>query len=125
MFKTKQLSFFFSTKMKECFPFSSGLFFQRIVIYFVLKSKIITLEAAICIPVTHGQIITCVTIMCHNDELSSTMCRVCCLLKDSELFTLFAEKSQILLKIYVIPKRFLYNAWVRSKKFLKPSLFLI
>ena len=35
--------------------------------------------------------------MCRYDELS------CCLLKDSELFILFAENSQILLKISVIP----------------------
>ena len=45
----------------------------------------------------------CVTIMCRNDELSSTMSWVGCLLKDSELFILFAENSQILLKISVIP----------------------
>jgi len=44
-----------------------------------------------------------VTIMCRNDELSSTMSWVGCLLKDSELFILFAENSQILLKISVIP----------------------
>ena len=43
------------------------------------------------------------TIMCRNDELSSTMSWVGCLLKDSELFILFAENSQILLKISVIP----------------------
>ena len=40
------------------------------------------------------------SIICRNDELSST---IGCLLKDSELFILFAENSQILLKIYVIP----------------------
>ena len=40
--------------------------------------------------------------MCRNDELSSTMSWVSCLLKDSELFILFAENSQILLKISVI-----------------------
>ena len=45
----------------------------------------------------------CVTIMCHNDELSWTMSWVDCLLKDSELFILFAENSQILLKISIIP----------------------
>ena len=43
-----------------------------------------------------------VTIMCLNDELSSTMSWVGCLLKDSKLFILFAENSQILLKISVI-----------------------
>ena len=37
--------------------------------------------------------------MCRNDELSLTMSWVGCLLKDSELFILFAENSQILLKI--------------------------
>ena len=36
------------------------------------------------------------SIICRNDELS-------CLLKDSELFTLFAENSQIILKISVTP----------------------
>ena len=41
--------------------------------------------------------------MCRNDELSSTMSWVGCLPTDSELFILFAENSQILLKIYVIP----------------------
>ena len=45
----------------------------------------------------------CVSIMCRNDELSSMMSWVGCLLKDSELFILFAENSQILLKISVIP----------------------
>ena len=44
-----------------------------------------------------------VTIMCCNDELGLTMSWVACLLKDSELFIFFAENSQILLKIYVIP----------------------
>ena len=43
------------------------------------------------------------TIMCSNDELSSTLSWVCCLLKNSELFILFAINSQILLKISVIP----------------------
>ena len=42
------------------------------------------------------------TIMCRNDELSSTMSRVGYLLKDSKLCILFAENSQIL-KISVIP----------------------
>ena len=41
--------------------------------------------------------------MCRNDELSLTMSWVGCLLKDSELFILFAENSQNLLKISVIP----------------------
>ena len=39
----------------------------------------------------------------HDIELSSTMSWVGCLLKDSELFILFAANSQILLKISVIP----------------------
>ena len=46
---------------------------------------------------------TSVTIMSPNDELSSTMNWVGCLLKDSELFILFAENSQILFKISVFP----------------------
>jgi hypothetical protein len=37
--------------------------------------------------------------MCRNDELSSTMNGVGCLLKDTELFIIFEENSQILLKI--------------------------
>ena len=44
-----------------------------------------------------------VTIMCRNDELSSTMSWVGSLLKDSELFILFLENSQILLNFFVIP----------------------
>ena len=44
-----------------------------------------------------------VTIMCRNDELSSKLSWVSCLLKDSKIFILFAENSQILLKISVIP----------------------
>ena len=46
---------------------------------------------------------TYVIFMCRNDELSSTMSWVSCLLKDSELLISFAEKSQILLKKSVIP----------------------
>ena len=41
--------------------------------------------------------------MCRNDELSYTMSWIGYLLKDSELFILFAENSQILLKVSVIP----------------------
>ena len=40
--------------------------------------------------------------MYRNDELSLAMSLVGCLLKDSELFILFAGNSQILLKILVI-----------------------
>ena len=40
---------------------------------------------------------------CPNDELNSTMIWVGCLLTDSELFILFAENSQILIEIFVIP----------------------
>ena len=40
---------------------------------------------------------------CHNDELSSSLSWVDCLLTDSEVFILFAENSQILLKISVVP----------------------
>ena len=43
-----------------------------------------------------------VTNMCRNDELSWTISWFWCLLKDSELFILFAKNSQILLKISVI-----------------------
>ena len=41
--------------------------------------------------------------MCHNDELCATMSLFGWLLKYSELIILFAENSQILLKISVIP----------------------
>jgi hypothetical protein len=41
--------------------------------------------------------------MYRNDELSLTTSWVGCLLTDSENFTLFAENSQLLLKISVIP----------------------
>ena len=44
-----------------------------------------------------------VTVICRNDELSWTMSWVGCLLIDSVLFILFAENSQILLKISVTP----------------------
>ena len=46
-----------------------------------------------------------VAIICHGDELSSSLCLswLGCLLTDSELFILFAENSQSLLKISVIP----------------------
>ena len=46
--------------------------------------------------------------MSRNDELSSTMSWVGCLLKDSELFILFTENRQILLKIFVIYILFIY-----------------
>ena len=49
------------------------------------------------------QLIIYVTIMCHNDELSSTMSLVGRLQKDSELLILFAENRQIVLKISIIP----------------------
>ena len=42
------------------------------------------------------------TIVFHNDVLSQMMIWVGYLLKDSELFILFAENSHIILKIYVI-----------------------
>ena len=51
------------------------------------------------------------TIMCRNDELSSTMSWVGCLLKDTELFILFAENSQILLKISFIPILLIFIIW--------------
>ena len=41
--------------------------------------------------------------MYHNDELSSMMTSVGCLLTYSDIFIVFAENSQILLKISVIP----------------------
>ena len=40
-------------------------------------------------------------IICHNDELSLSW--LDCLLTDSEVFILFAEINQILLKIYFFP----------------------
>ena len=44
-----------------------------------------------------------VTVICHNDELCLTVISVGCSLNDLELFILFAENSQICLKISVIP----------------------
>ena len=41
--------------------------------------------------------------MYRNDEMSSTVSWVDCLMTDLVLFILFAENSQILLKIFVIP----------------------
>ena len=49
------------------------------------------------------RVLLIVKIMCRNDEFCLTMSWVGCLLKDSELFILFAENSQILLEISVIP----------------------
>ena len=42
-------------------------------------------------------------IICHNDELSSSLGWLDCLLTDSEVFILSAEINQILLKISFIP----------------------
>ena len=59
--------------------------------------------------------------MCRNDELSWMMSWVGCLVKDSEIFIWFAENSQILLKISVIPifLTFIYlvavNLWVNNQ----------
>ena len=71
----------------------------------VLKSKRLILGKAICFfkKTFLSQGDSNVTIMCLNDELSSTMKWVGCLLKDSKLIILFAENSQILLKISVMP----------------------
>ena len=44
-----------------------------------------------------------VTIMCRNDELSSKMGWIGCLLKGSELLILFEDNCQIFLKISLIP----------------------
>ena len=50
------------------------------------------------------------------DELSSTISWVGCLQKDSELFIWFAENSQILLKISVIPFLLTFIYRVAPKK---------
>ena len=52
---------------------------------------------------TNGLYESYVKIVCRNIELSWTMSWVGCLLKESEVFILFAENSQIPLKISVIP----------------------
>ena len=62
-----------------------------------------------------------VTIMCHNDELSSIMSWVGCILKDSELFILFADNSQILLKISVIPILLTFIYLIALNLFLKTN----
>mgnify|MGYP006975843901 CR=1 FL=1 len=46
--------------------------------------------------------------MCRDDELSLMMSWVGFLLNDSELFILYAENNQILLKISVIPILFTF-----------------
>ena len=46
---------------------------------------------------------TSVAIICHNDELSSSLRWLDCLLTDSEVFILSAEINQVLLKISFIP----------------------
>ena len=56
-----------------------------------------------------------VTIVFHNDVLSQMMIWVGYLLKDSELFILFAENSQILLKISVIPILLTFIYLVKSR----------
>ena len=71
------------------------------------------------------------SIICRNDKLSLTMSGVGCLLKDSELFILFAENSQILLKIYVIsiPSTFIYlvalNLVVNNQSNHRPTQLII
>ena len=67
----------------------------------------------------------CVTIMCRNDELSSTMTWVGCLLKDLEFFfILFEENSQILLKISVTPVllTFIYLVALNARLYLQLQL---
>ena len=46
---------------------------------------------------------TSVTIMCRNDELSTMMSWVGCLLKYSELFILFAKKAKSFSKFLLLP----------------------
>ena len=55
------------------------------------------------------------SIICHNDELSLMMRWVGCLLKNIELFILFSENSQILLKISVIPILLTFIYLVKSR----------
>ena len=62
------------------------------------------------------------SIICHNDELSSTMSWVDLLLKDSELFILFAENSQILLKISGIPILFTFMHLVAHNRSINNQL---
>ena len=67
----------------------------------------------------------CVTIMCRNDELSSTMTWVGCLLKDLEFFfILFEENSQILRKISVTPVLliFIYLVALNARLYLQLQL---
>ena len=47
---------------------------------------------------------TFVTIICHNDELSSNLTWLDCLQIDSlDFFILFADINQLILEIYFIP----------------------
>ena len=60
-----------------------------------------------------------------KDELSSRTSWVGCLLKDSVLFVLFAENSQILLKISVIPILFNFHVSGSTKSVSKQPTQLI
>ena len=62
---------------------------------------------------------TSVAIICHNDELSSSLGWLDCLLTDSEVFILSAEISQLLLKIYFIPILWTVSSSTLSKKICK------
>ena len=63
--------------------------------------------------------------MCRNDELSSMMSWVGCLLKESELFILFAENSQTLLKIFVIPILLTFIYLVLTNSTQQPTQLII
>ena len=63
--------------------------------------------------------------MCRNDEFSSMMSWVGCLLTDSDIFILFAENSQILLKISVIPILLTLMYVSGSTKFVSKQLKLM
>ena len=84
---------------------SMGVFQRNIdLVYMQKKGKRMKKTFRKCPHFLLGMLyLICVTIMCRNDDLSWTMSWIGCLLKDSGIFILFAENSQILLKISVIP----------------------
>ena len=70
---------------------------------YYLTSNVSPIICIFCFILILKGLLLSVSIFCRNDELSSMMSWVSCLLKDSELFILFEENSQTLLKISVIP----------------------
>ena len=96
-----EISWEFPLMLQSLFYHFDGPFFflhYELKVDYFFRQLFWSLACQICNPRLNSY----VTIMCRNDELRRTMSSVGCFLKDSELFTLLAENSQILLKISVI-----------------------